>query len=239
MATYTNLGLVQHAKKLLAANTKYMWGGIARPITPTYVDMLAKYYPEQYSASRKATLKSLKGYYGVDCVGTIKSYYWSGNDNGGFGSPKYDPATDVNANVMYARATEKGAISTIPEIPGLVVYCKSHPHVGVYIGNGEVIESTIKTAGDGVIKTKLKDWKWEYWFKCPYIQYISENPAEKKLAVGSKVQLLKTADKYAGSSISIPDGVKGKTYTVQQLKSDRVLLKEIYSWVYVKDVKVI
>lgn len=236
---YTNLGLVQHAKKLLAADTKYMWGGIARPITASYVDMLSKMYPNQYSASRIKMLKSLPaGYIGVDCVGTIKSYYWSGNDNGGFGSPKYGAAgyPDVNANVMYANAKEKGTISTIPEIPGLVVYCKSHPHVGVYIGNGEVIESTIKAAGDGVIKTKLKDWNWEYWFKCPYIQYVTE---PKKLAVGAKVQLLKTAGKYAGSSISIPEGIKGKTYTVQQLKSDRALLKEIYSWVYVKDLKVV
>ena len=33
------------------------------------------------------------------------------------------------------------------------------------------------------------------------------------------------------NGVAIPSYVKGNTYTVQQVKSDRVLLKEIYSWV--------
>lgn len=53
--------------------------------------------------------------------------------------------------------------------------------------------------------------------------------------VGSKVVLSKAASKYATGQ-TIPASVKGKTYTVQQVKSDRVLLKEIVSWVYKKDV---
>lgn len=171
---YNNRGLVVHAKRALADNTRYMWGGIYRRITDAYVDMLAKIYPKQYSKNRRDYLKSLPdSYYGVDCVGLIKSYYWSGNENGGAGSPNYGAKgyPDVNANAMYAAAKVKGKIGTLPEREGVIVYCKSSPHVGVYIGGGCVIESTLGSRGDGVVKTKLSDFKWEYWFECPYISY--------------------------------------------------------------------
>lgn len=178
MGIYTNLGLVKHAEKALALNTKYMWGGLLREITPAYIDQLQRIYGNQsgtgYSAPRWTELKALVGkkYYGVDCVGLIKSYYWSGKADGGTGSPKYGTAgfPDVNANYMYQQAKVKGRISSIPETPGLIVYCKTHPHVGIYIGNGYTIESTLGSRGDGVVKRKL-DNLWEYWFECPYIEY--------------------------------------------------------------------
>lgn len=63
----------------------------------------------------------------------------------------------------------------------------------------------------------------------------TESTSSSKLTVGSKVTLLNSATKYATGQ-SIPASKKGKKYTIQQVKSDRVLLKEIYSWVYTKDV---
>lgn len=182
MGLYTNEGLVKHAEKALALKTKYMWGGILRTIEQQY-DMLFKMYENNagtgYSTARWNELSQLrnKGYYGVDCVGLIKSYYWSGKADGGTGSPKYNGSTDVNAGTMYNLAKAKGKISTMPEIPGLVVYSKSHPHVGIYVGNGYTIESTLGARGDGVVKRKL-DGFWEYWFECPYIEYIKNKPAQ-------------------------------------------------------------
>lgn len=177
MAKYTNLGLVKHCEKALKMNTMYMWGGVLREITERYINQVSgiKGYEKQYPESRKAKLRTVIGkkYFGVDCVGLIKSYYWSGNADGGTGSPEYakNGCPDVNAHGMYAAAKVKGPISTIPETPGLIVYSKTNPHVGVYIGGGYVIESTLGSRGDGVVKTKLKDFKWEYWFQCPYITY--------------------------------------------------------------------
>jgi len=186
MVVYTNKGLVNHCKNALKLKTKYMWGGILRPIEQQY-DMLRSIYANQsgtgYSAPRWNALKKLfgNGYYGVDCIGLVKSYYWSGKTNGGVGSPKYGAANcpDVNAMYMFRMAKEKGTIDTIPEIPGLIVFSKSHPHVGVYIGNGETIESTLGSRGDGVVKRKL-DGFWEYWFKCPYINYTETKTEIKK-----------------------------------------------------------
>ncbi len=58
---YTNEGLVKHAEKALALKTKYMWGGILRPITADYVDALFKIYgAAQYSASRVSTLTQIR-----------------------------------------------------------------------------------------------------------------------------------------------------------------------------------
>lgn len=164
---YTNKGLVNHAEGALRLNTKYMWGGLLRPITPNYIQMLRSIYGTKagtgYTNARYAQLQNYvnRGYYGVDCVGLIKSYYWSGKPNGGVGSPEYGKAgyPDVNAGVMYQQSKKNGKIQTMPEVPGLIVYSKSHPHVGIYVGNGYTIESTLGTRGDGVVKRKLdKFW---------------------------------------------------------------------------------
>lgn len=219
---YTSTGLVKHAQAALKDKTKYMWGGIYRPITDTYVNQLAKMYPTQYPSSRQAKLKALPdGYYGVDCVGLIKSYYWSGKANGGKGSPKYSGSSDVNAHGMFAKAKEKGTITTIPELPGIIVYSKTHPHVGVYIGNGYVIESTLGSRGDGVVKTKLKDWSgWEYWFKCPYITYPAK--ATSSIKVGDTVRVIGGATDYNGKRLA--SFVYKQKYTVMQVDKDRVVI---------------
>lgn len=194
MGLYTAEGLVKHAEKALTLKTKYMWGGILRPITKSYINALRNIYGNQsgtgYNAVRWADLQALagQGYYGCDCVGLIKSYYWSGKADGGTGSPnnpynKPENAKiypDTNAGGMYAAAKVKGKISTLPERPGVIVYCRTHPHVGVYIGNGWVIECTLGCRGDGVVKTKLSAFAWEYWFECPYIEYSSSTITSAK-----------------------------------------------------------
>lgn len=207
MGSYNNKGLVQHAKKALSLKTKYMWGGILRPIEKQY-DMLQRIYGNQsgtgYTAQRWGELKQLfgKGYYGVDCVGLIKSYYWSGKVNGGVGSPKYGAAgfPDVNASYMYQQAKIKGKISDMPDIPGLIVFCKSSPHVGIYIGNGETIESTYGSRGDGVVKHKLDKSFWTDWFECPYISYEKEITKTVVLAYPAQIRD-RASDK--GRAISI------------------------------------
>lgn len=245
---YTNIGLVNHVKMALALKTKYMWGGILRLIDKNYINLVRKnwgnYVGSGYSNQRWDELATYigKNYYGCDCVGLIKSYYWSGKENGGTGSPRYGASgyPDVNAGLMYNAAKVKGPISTLPEVPGLILYRKSSPHVGVYIGNGEVIESTLSSRGDGVIKTKVNTFKWEYWFECPYIEYVktdSQKKAESAIKVGCSVKIKKTAQYYAGTKIAIPDIVKNKKFTVANVSGTKSLIKEIYSWVLNSDLE--
>lgn len=218
---YTNIGLVAHAKKALSIKTKYMWGGILRLITNAYIDQLSGIpaYKAQYPPARVAELRSCVGkdYYGVDCVGLIKSYYLSGKLDGGVGSPDYGKpgaGPDVNANAMYAAAKVKGSIKTLPEVPGIIVYCKSSPHVGVYIGNGWVIESTYSKRGDGVVKTKLSAFKWEHWFQCPYISYIPETTTIARTKKCTLAFPAKVRSAPASSAIQLGRLTEGSTVTV-------------------------
>ena len=75
---------------------------------------------------------------------------------------------DIGADTMYANATEKGTIDTIPEIPGLAVWHEGH--IGIYIGGGKVIEAM--GTKYGVVETELAGRGWTHWLKVPYITYL-------------------------------------------------------------------
>ena len=206
--TYTNDGLVAHVQAAAKLKTKYMWGGILREITIPYIEQLRSMYGTKpgtgYSEARYKSLYAIagQGYYGCDCVGLIKSYYWSGKPNGGTGSPKYDGKTDVNAGTMYAQAKVKGAISTIPERPGVIVISKTAGnHVGVYIGNGETIECTLSQRGDGVVRRKL-DSLWTDWFECPYISYNRIDTVLKNVTLAYNAQIRKEP-RYKSQSLGL------------------------------------
>ncbi|WP_077297510.1 N-acetylmuramoyl-L-alanine amidase [Virgibacillus pantothenticus] len=63
----------------------------------------------------------------------------------------------------------------------------------------------------------------------------SSKPKPKSFKVGQKVTVKKSASKFATGQ-SIASFVKGNTYRVAQVKSDRVLLDGIMSWVYKTDI---
>lgn len=62
----------------------------------------------------------------------------------------------------------------------------------------------------------------------------SSSSATATFKVGGKATIKSTAKTYATGE-KIPARYKGKTFTIQQVKSDRVLLKELYSWVRKSD----
>ena len=110
----------------------------------------------------------------ADCVGLIKGYGWYDSASGEI-RVGTNGMMDVGANAMFANATVKGTIDTIPEVPGLAVWVDGH--IGIYIGNGEVIEAmnTLR----GVTRTKLAGREWTHWLQIPYISYV-ENMEEDK-----------------------------------------------------------
>lgn len=59
--------------------------------------------------------------------------------------------------------------------------------------------------------------------------------SQSTLKVGSKVKIKSSAAKYATGQ-TIPDWVKKKTHTIQKISGEKVLLKEIVSWVYKEDI---
>ncbi|MDR0884739.1 MAG: hypothetical protein LBN05_09110, partial [Oscillospiraceae bacterium] len=60
-------------------------------------------------------------------------------------------------------------------------------------------------------------------------------PKPAALKVGDKVKINASAGKYSRSTVTIPATYKGKAYTVAQLGTDDVRIKELNSWVKRKD----
>lgn len=172
---YNNNGLVEHCKAWLKYPTRYGWGCWGQPVSDSIIAAKARQYPDHYNWSRRTELARLIGKaYLIDCVGLIKNYYWGMVPGGS--KINYIAKTDVSADDMYYRARIKGSISNMPDLPGLCVQLPGH--IGVYIGDGKVIESTRGIFGDGVVITKLTDRKWVHWLQCPYIEYIAKEDGE-------------------------------------------------------------
>lgn len=93
----------------------------------------------------------------------------------------------------------------------------------------------------GMSLSELLDWNPEYITK-PNVIYEGQIVKVKKpiitlIEVGDIVKIKKDAKYYYGVNTVIPEYCKGIDLTVQQVKSDRILLKEIFSWVYINDVE--
>ena len=91
---------------------------------------------------------------------------------------------DKGANGMYTYAKVKGAIDTLPEIPGLILYKSGH--VGVYIGDGWLVEA--KGFASGVVKSRVSDCKFTHWFQQPGLAYDGnvEIPPAREYALGER-----------------------------------------------------
>lgn len=123
-------------------------------------------YLSDISAADTQKPKNWMGRRTADCVGLIKGYAW------------LDPATtnftigangmpDVSADGMYAAAAVKGTMDTMPDVPGIAVWQSGH--IGVYVGNGTVVEA--KGTMYGVVKSELSKGSWQGWCYLPAIQY--------------------------------------------------------------------
>lgn len=164
-----NLDLVEWAKQAESHGWGYVWGTYGDVLSRSLYKSKAEQYPEEVGGYAEFIESHWIGGRTADCVGLIKGYGWLNPDThqveyGTNGMP------DIGADAMYANATEKGTIDTIPEIPGLAVWHEGH--IGIYIGNGKVVQAANTTAG--VILTNLCDTAWTHWLKVPYITYIEE-----------------------------------------------------------------
>ena len=172
----TNLSLVGHA--IARLGTGYVYGTYGTVLTEALLAAKLKQYPLKITQHLSFIRANWLGKPVQDCVGLIKGHYWTDDD--GKIVYKLDGLPDVSANGLYNTAKDKGLIATMPEIKGLIVW--KNGHVGIYIGNGEVIEA--HGTKSGVIKTRLtrtiNETGWTNWCKCPFIDYVSE-------AVGSYV----------------------------------------------------
>lgn len=83
------------------------------------------------------------------------------------------------------------------------------------------------------------NWNWFIDLVKKYYNGETSTPApppssNTQFKVGDKVTVSKNATKYATGQ-TMASFVKGSSYTIKELKSDRALLSDISSWVYLKD----
>jgi hypothetical protein len=165
-ATKNPADLAAWARMALDAHLGYVWGTYGQALTKSNLSSLLETYPDEVGGYEDFIRGNWLNGRTADCNGLIKSYGW------------YDPATgeiaygfsgvpDLGANELYHYATVKGQMSTMPDTLGLGVWHDGH--VGIYVGNGEVIEALGTLSG--VVKTTLPSSRWTAWFEISWIDY--------------------------------------------------------------------
>lgn len=158
----TNTGLVNYAREQLGR--PYWYGTFGNKATEDLLKRKTAQYPQHYQQARMEKYNSQLGFRVHDCVGLIKGYLWSEDAES---TPKYKAEQDVSANGMLKKCKSRGRIHTLPEIPGILVFMPGH--VGIYCGDGRVIEA--RGFHYGVVETGLDERNWENWGRCPWIKY--------------------------------------------------------------------
>jgi len=158
--------LVTYAINAYESGWGYVWGTFGSVLTEGLFQSKLEQYPDGVGNYEDFIRDNWVGKRTTDCCGLIKGYGWLDTETmsinyGTNGMP------DLGANQMYYNASESGTIDTIPEIPGLAVWHDGH--IGVYIGNGYVIEAM--GTKYGVVKTQLEGRGWTHWLKVEYINY--------------------------------------------------------------------
>ena len=164
-----NLGLVQWAIQAHENGWGYIYGTYGNVLTEGLLQDRVAVFGSEVTDYMDFIRQNWLGKRTADCVGLIKGYGWYDSVSGEI-RVGTNGMMDVGANAMFANATVKGTIDTIPEVPGLAVWVDGH--IGIYIGNGEVIEAmnTLR----GVTRTQLAGREWTHWLQIPYISYVEK-----------------------------------------------------------------
>lgn len=165
MKAKNNLGLVEYC--IAQLGKPYWYGTFGNIGTRDLYEYKKNQYPKYYLAKDYDTQFGQRVH---DCIGLVKGYMWSETIDS---KPVYcsNDFPDLSANGFYDHCKRKSLkMSTMPDIPGILVFMPGH--VGVYIGNGEVIEA--RGHAYGVVKTKLKNRNWTKWAFIEEISYITE-----------------------------------------------------------------
>lgn len=176
--------------------TLYVMGCFGAPLTGGNVSRYCTNHSYNKQAARTTMIKGAANktppVFGFDCVCLIKGvlWGWSGDASKSYGGAGYavNGVPDVSADGMIAKCT--GVSTDFRNIvPGEAVWLPGH--IGVYIGNGKVIECTpafkncvqvTACLNIGAI-SGMNGRKWTKHGKLPYITYdgagTATQPAEK------------------------------------------------------------
>jgi len=144
----------------------------------------------------------------VDCSGMIVEAFRMRKED--FGDRSAD-------SFFHSFTTERGDIAALPEEPGVIVWKKGH--IGVYAGDGRVIEA--RGYRYGVVESELSAQRWTDWGRLKEVDY-KEQPVparmefrrelryKRNMMRGQDVRDLQTLLARAGQSPGAADGVFGR-----------------------------
>lgn len=162
-----NQDLVAYVKQAAEKGWGYVYGTYGTVLTDSLLAQKEQQFSDNILPYKAFIEENWMGRRTADCVGLIKGYAW------------YDPVTssftigangmpDVSADGMYTAAATKGTMDTMPDVPGIAVWQSGH--IGVYIGDGKVVEA--KGTMYGVVTSELSKGSWQGWCYLPAIQYL-------------------------------------------------------------------
>ena len=157
----TNLRLVEYCKAQLGK--PYWYGTFGHEASESLLRQKSAQYPQYY---KDDDFDEQYGQKVHDCSGLIKGYIFCETAEGFYKTYR----AEIDGGIDLNHCSEKGDISTMPDIKGILVFYPGH--VGVYIGNGKVIEA--RGHEYGVVETNLIGRGWKQWGKLDWIDYVEE-----------------------------------------------------------------
>lgn len=191
--------------KSIATNYKtlYIYGCFGSPMNAANKKRYTNNYDYNKQPSRKnKILNASSDTFGFDCVCLIKGvlWGWNGNVNATYGGAVYcsNGVPDTNANGMFQNYCTNKTSNFSNIVPGEFVWMDGH--IGVYIGDGLVVECTpiwkdgvqITACGNIGKKAGYNTRTWTQHGKSKFIDYNTPTPTPTptlKYKVGDKVVL--------------------------------------------------
>lgn len=195
--------LIAKFQKALYDKWGYIWGAAGVLWTEA----------KQKAATREMTVKygsQWIGHYVADCSGL---FTWAFKQLGGYmyhgSDTMYKKYTTAKGTLSKGKRSDGGVLK-----PGTAVFVykkdkNNYSHVGLYIGNGYVIEAA--STRQGVIKSKVTDSKWTNWGELKGVDY-NNTPVPKGYAdvTGTRVALRKDPCQKADIITRIDTGTRVK-----------------------------
>lgn len=163
--------------------TLYVMGCFGAPMSAGNKLRYSKNHSYNKQSDRtKMIISATDDTFGFDCSGLIKGVLWgfSSNKSNTYGGSKYESngVPDISADSLIKKCNPSADFSKI-EV-GEVVWVKGH--VGVYVGEGKVVECTPKWSNNVQItylgnRPEFKRDKYRVWTKhgkLPYITYEAD-----------------------------------------------------------------
>lgn len=159
--------LVEFAKAQEKNGAAYWYGTFGQKCTEDLWNDRKAMYPKQYPDARLAEARKhiAANKRCFDCHGLFKGFIFDTLQ------VNYDPKYDIDCDRAKELSKKSGTMRTFPYIVGLAVWKKGH--IGIYIGDGYVIEA--KGFNYGVVKTELTAGTWTHWFEHPFINYYFDS----------------------------------------------------------------